>query len=148
MATEQGNPKDGESKEAPRGESEDKSVDQVVEEMVTSLGQPSEAQGMEMTLGILNEMEQQNEGIKELFRLLESKVFTDNQKERLTWGKLDEAKGLLKNISTAITALSTAIEETMTTVAEKSSDHLNDQTENVKGHCELMKLQSENSNMI
>ncbi|GAB2298130.1 hypothetical protein Dimus_032203, partial [Dionaea muscipula] len=123
----------------------------VVEEMVTSLGQPSEAQGMEMVLhkkpmatefsrptpfvhdhfqqairGILNEMEQQNEGIKELFGLLDSKVYTDNQKERLTWGKLDEAKGLLKNISTAITALSTAIEETMTTVAEKISHHLND----------------------
>ncbi|GAB2268497.1 hypothetical protein Dimus_003454 [Dionaea muscipula] len=35
----------------------------------------------------------------------------------------------------------------MTTVAEKISEHLNDQTKNVKGHCELMKLESENGNM-
>ncbi|GAB2292198.1 hypothetical protein Dimus_026449, partial [Dionaea muscipula] len=141
---------------ASKGEA-DTLVDKVVEEIVTSLGQPTKAQGMEMILyekpmatefsqptpfihdhfqqairGILNEMEQQNEGIKELFGLLESKVLIDNQKERLTWGKLDEAKGFLKNISIAITTLSTAIEETMTTVAEKISEHLNDQTENVK----------------
>ncbi|GAB2268590.1 hypothetical protein Dimus_003545 [Dionaea muscipula] len=57
--------------------------------MATEFSQPTpfiHDHSQQAVRGILNEMEQQNEVIKELFGLLECKVFTDNQKERLTWG--------------------------------------------------------------
>ncbi|GAB2273339.1 hypothetical protein Dimus_008137, partial [Dionaea muscipula] len=48
---------------------------------------------------ILDGMDQQNEGIKELFELLDSKIFTDNQKEKLIWGKLSEIKSYVESIA-------------------------------------------------
>ncbi|GAB2284376.1 hypothetical protein Dimus_018830, partial [Dionaea muscipula] len=132
---------------------------------MTSLAQHGEAQGLKMVVyeePMATEVPQSTpfihdhfqhavrsilHGIKELFELFDSKIFTDNQKEKLTWGKFREAKALLVSISYAIKNLSSTIEEVMTEIAGKISEHLNDQTENVKGYRELMKLQSENNSM-
>ncbi|GAB2286029.1 hypothetical protein Dimus_020452 [Dionaea muscipula] len=51
---------------------------------------------------ILNAMEEQNQGIIALCQHLESKIFTDNQKENLLFVRLDKIKTYVRNLSITI----------------------------------------------
>ncbi|GAB2290322.1 hypothetical protein Dimus_024602, partial [Dionaea muscipula] len=92
-------------------------------------------------------MEEQNRGIFSLYELLYSKTFTDNQKENLTWGKLDEVKAFVNSISKELVNLSIILEQTMFDVVNLISNKIKDQTSIVKTHYELMELKTKNSNM-
>ncbi|GAB2283799.1 hypothetical protein Dimus_018288, partial [Dionaea muscipula] len=74
---------------------------------------PIHGQFEQAVRSILDGMDRQNEGIKELFELLESKTITDNQKERLTMGHLKEAKSYLENITEQIRLLKIALKRTI-----------------------------------
>ncbi|GAB2283800.1 hypothetical protein Dimus_018289, partial [Dionaea muscipula] len=108
---------------------------------------PIHGQFEQAVRSILDGMDRQNEGIKELFELLESKTITDNQKERLTMGHLKEAKSYLENITEQIRLLKIALKRTIMDVADLIFEKIKDQTTIVKTHCELMELKTENSNM-
>ncbi|GAB2283938.1 hypothetical protein Dimus_018420, partial [Dionaea muscipula] len=96
---------------------------------------------------ILNGMEEQNNGIKELFELLDSKTFTDNQKEKITWAKMDEVKAYLENITKKINGLLVALKKTIRDVGDIILDKLKDLTSTVKTHCELMEVNAENNKL-
>ncbi|GAB2288376.1 hypothetical protein Dimus_022708 [Dionaea muscipula] len=77
---------------------------------------------------IFEGMDQWNKGIKELSEHQESKTFTDNQKEKLTWVKLNEIKNYLSNLSEELNNLSIFLKKTMFQVADLISEKIKDQT--------------------
>ncbi|GAB2303706.1 hypothetical protein Dimus_037690, partial [Dionaea muscipula] len=76
---------------------------------------------------ILDGMVEQNRSITDLYELLESKIFTGNQKERLNWRKLDEIKTYLKNLSEELKRTTFILKKTMLEVVDlingKIKDH-------------------------
>ncbi|GAB2276625.1 hypothetical protein Dimus_011343, partial [Dionaea muscipula] len=67
---------------------------------------------------ILDAMDQQNEGIIELYVILDSKIFTDNKTERLTMEHLREAKAYLEGISEQLRLMSISLKKTIMDVAD------------------------------
>ncbi|GAB2276155.1 hypothetical protein Dimus_010891 [Dionaea muscipula] len=76
----------------------------------------------------LEGMDQQNKGIKELSERLESKIFTDNQKERLTNVNLREIKTYLDKFSNELNNLAITLKRTMLQVDDLVSEKIKDQS--------------------
>ncbi|GAB2272968.1 hypothetical protein Dimus_007784, partial [Dionaea muscipula] len=67
-----------------------------------------------------------NVGITELFEHLESKIFTDNQREKLSYAKLKEIKTYLDNLSEELKNISFILKKTMLQVADLLSGKIKD----------------------
>ncbi|GAB2296172.1 hypothetical protein Dimus_030305, partial [Dionaea muscipula] len=91
---------------------------------------------------ILDGMEEQNRGIFSLYELLDSKIFTDNQKEKLSWGKLKEIKLYLESISKELRGLSITLKTTMLDVVNLISEKIIYQSSLFKDHLALMELRA------
>ncbi|GAB2270188.1 hypothetical protein Dimus_005092, partial [Dionaea muscipula] len=138
-------------------------VDKVLQEVMASIGKNDEPKCMDMVVyealisaegsqptphihdhfeqavrSILDGMEQKNNGIKELFELLDSKTFTDNQKEKLTWAKLEEVKAYLEIITNQLTGLSISLKKEIFDVADLLKGK-------IKDHSTLIELKVEES---
>ncbi|GAB2281709.1 hypothetical protein Dimus_016279, partial [Dionaea muscipula] len=92
-------------------------------------------------------MEQQNEGIKELFKPLDSKTFTDNQKEKLTWHKLDEVKALLTNVTKQLSGLSASLKKNIMDIGDVILAKVRVQSSIIEDHCQFMELKTENNSL-
>ncbi|GAB2276295.1 hypothetical protein Dimus_011027 [Dionaea muscipula] len=89
---------------------------------------------------ILDGMAKQSKGITALSEHLDSKIFTDNQKEKLMWVRFKEIKTYLTNFSTELNNLSISLKKTMFQVANLISDK-------IKNQSTLMELKVEESEM-
>ncbi|GAB2295460.1 hypothetical protein Dimus_029626, partial [Dionaea muscipula] len=73
-----------------------------------------------------------NRGITELSEHLESKIYTDNQKVKLTWVKLKEIKTYLDNFSEELKSLAITHKRTMLQVANLVPKKIKDQSTQMK----------------
>ncbi|GAB2270474.1 hypothetical protein Dimus_005368 [Dionaea muscipula] len=110
-------------------EPKDTFAEDVLKEVIASVGMaddPKEGQGWEMC--ILDGMVEENRGITELSEHLVSKIFTDNQKEKMTWVKLKEIKTYRDNFSKELKNLSINLKRTILQVADLVSENIKDQS--------------------
>ncbi|GAB2267894.1 hypothetical protein Dimus_002869 [Dionaea muscipula] len=96
---------------------------------------------------ILDDMDQQNDVIKELLELLDSKIFTDNQKEKLTWGKLREIKSYIESIGEELKRTTFRLKKSLFELADLISDKIKDQSSLFKDHLALTELKIETGSM-
>ncbi|GAB2265754.1 hypothetical protein Dimus_000790 [Dionaea muscipula] len=77
---------------------------------------------------ILEGMNKQNKGITELSEHLELQIFTENQKEKLTYVKLQEIKTYLRNFFDELNNLSIFLKKTMLQVADLVYEKIKNQS--------------------
>ncbi|GAB2273291.1 hypothetical protein Dimus_008091, partial [Dionaea muscipula] len=89
---------------------------------------------------ILYGMEEQNRGITELSEHLESKIFTEDQKESMMFLRLDEIK-------THLRSLSTTTQRTLLSVVEAVKKDMKSLSEDIKTKSTILELKVEQSGM-